>query len=53
MHDFMNFIALEIILKINLKKIKTDPGPILTQGNLLVALKYIYARYEKNPCNSE
>ena len=32
----MNFIALKIILKIN-KKIKTDPGLILTQGNLLVA----------------
>ena len=35
-HDFKNFNALKIILKIQ-KKIKTDPGPILTQGNLLVA----------------
>ena len=48
----MNFIALKIILKINKKKIKKDPGLILTQGTLLVAY-YIYARYEKNPCNSE
>ena len=47
-HDFMNFIA----LKINKKKIKTDPGLIFTQGTLLVAY-YIYARYEKNPRNSE
>ena len=31
----MNFIALKIILKI--KKVETDPGLILTQGNLLVA----------------
>ena len=43
----MNFNALKIFLKINKKNIKTDPGLILTQGNLLVA------RYEKNPCNSE
>ena len=28
----MNFIALKIILKINKKKIKTDPGLIFTQG---------------------
>ena len=35
-HDFMNFCALKIILKIH-KKIKTDPGLILKQGNLLVA----------------
>ena len=48
----MNFIALKIILKINKKKIKTDPGLIFTQGTLLVAY-YIYARYEKNPLNSE
>ena len=33
-------------------KIKTDPGLIFTQGTLLVAY-YIYARYEKNPRNSE
>ena len=33
----MNLIALKIILKIIKKKIKTDPGLILTQGNLLVA----------------
>ena len=51
-HDFMNFIALKIILKINKKKIKTDPGLIFSQGTLLVA-HYIYARYEKNPRNSE
>ena len=48
----VNFIALKIILKINKKKIKTDPGLIFTQGTLLVAY-YIYARYEKNPRNSE
>ena len=35
-HDFMNFNALKIIIKIH-KKIKTGPGLILTQGNLLVA----------------
>ena len=35
-HDF-HFIALKIILKINKKKIKIDPGLILTQDNLLVA----------------
>ena len=34
-HYFMNFNALKIILKIH-KKIKTDPGLILTQGNVLV-----------------
>ena len=34
-HDFMNFNTLKIIKKIH-KKIKTDPGLILTQGNLLV-----------------
>ena len=36
----------------NKKKIKTDPGLTFTQGTLLVAY-YIYARYEKNPRNSE
>ena len=37
-HDFMNFNALKIILKIHKKKIiKKDPGLILTQGTLLVA----------------
>ena len=36
-HDFMNFSALKIILKINRKKIRTNLGLILTQGNLLVA----------------
>ena len=35
-HDFMNFNALKIILKIH-KKNKIHPGLILTQGNLLVA----------------
>ena len=44
----MNFITLKIILKINKKKIMTDPGLIFIQGTLLVAY-YIYARYEKNP----
>ena len=34
-HDFMNFNALKIILKIH-KKIKTDLGLMLTQGNLFV-----------------
>ena len=33
----MNFNALKIIKKIHKKVIKKDPGPILTQGNLLVA----------------
>ena len=33
----MNFNALKIILKIYLKKSKTDPGLILTQENLPVA----------------
>ena len=47
----MNFNALKIILKIHKKIIKKDPGLTLTQGNLLVAY-YIYARYERNPCNS-
>ena len=36
-HKFMNFNELKIILKIYKKIIKTDPGLILTQGNLLVA----------------
>ena len=36
-YDFMNFNALIIILKIHKKQFKTDPGLILTQGNLLVA----------------
>ena len=36
----MNFNAPKIILKIN-KKLKTDPGLILTQGNLLVASTYV------------
>ena len=36
-HNFMNFNALKIHKKIHKKKIKTDPGLILTQGNLLVA----------------
>ena len=49
-HDFMNFNALKLILKIHKKK--TDPGLILTQGNLLVAW-YIYARYERNRCNCQ
>ena len=35
-HEFRNFNALKIILKIH-KKIKKDPGLILTQGNLLEA----------------
>ena len=35
-HDFINFNALKIILKIH-KKNKTDPGLILIQVNLLVA----------------
>ena len=35
-HDFMNFNALKIITKIH-KKIQTDPGLILTLGNLFVA----------------
>ena len=35
-HDFMNFNELKIIKKF-IKKIKTDPGMILTQGNLLLA----------------
>ena len=48
----MNFITLKIILKINKKKFMTDPGLIFIQGTLLVAY-YIYARYEKNPRNSE
>ena len=50
-HDFMNFNVLKLFVKL-IKKIKTDPGLILTEGNLLVAW-YIYARYEKHPCNSE
>ena len=50
-HDFMNFNALKNIKKIYQKKIKTDPGLILTQENLPLA-QYIYARYEKNPSNS-
>ena len=50
-HDFVNFNALKIILKIH-TKIKKDPGLILTQGNLLVAW-HIHARYEKYPCNSQ
>ena len=36
-HDFMNFNALKIILKIHKKRIKKDPDLTLTQGNLLVA----------------
>ena len=37
-HDFMDFNALKIILKIHKKnKIKKDPGLILTQGNLVEA----------------
>ena len=36
-HDFINFNALKIILKIHKKIIKRDSGLILTQGNLLVA----------------
>ena len=35
-HDFMNFSALKITLKIHKNIIKKDPGLILTQGNLLV-----------------
>ena len=35
-HDFINFNALKIILKIHKKIIKKDPGLTLTQGNLLV-----------------
>ena len=34
-HDFINFNALKIILKIHKKIIKKDPGLTLTQGNLL------------------
>ena len=48
-HDFMNFNALKIILKIHKKIIKKDQGLTLTKGNLLVA-KHISARYERNPC---
>ena len=36
-HDFMNFNALKIILKIHKKIVKKDPRLILTQGNPLVA----------------
>ena len=35
-HDFINFNALKIILKIHKKIIKKDPGLTLTQENLLV-----------------
>ena len=35
-YDFMNFNTLKIIKKF-IKKIKIDPGLIVTQGNLLVA----------------
>ena len=49
-HYFKKFNALKIILKIH-KKSQTDPGLILTQGNVLVA-QYIYARNETNPRNS-
>ena len=35
-HDFMNFNALKIILKIHKKIIKKDPGLILAQGYLQV-----------------
>ena len=35
-HDFMNFNALKIILKIHKKIIKKDPGLILAQCYLLV-----------------
>ena len=35
-HDFINFNALKIILKIHKKIIKKDPGLTLTQRNLLV-----------------
>ena len=35
-HDFINFIALKIILKIHKRITKKDPGLTLTQGNLLV-----------------
>ena len=42
-HDFRNFNALKIILKIHTKIIKVHPGLILTQGNLVVAY-YIHAR---------
>ena len=35
--DFINSNALKIILKIHKKKIRTDPGLILTQWNLLMA----------------
>ena len=36
-HDFINFNALKIILKIHKNIIKIDPGLILTHKNLLVA----------------
>ena len=51
LHDFMNFKALKLLKKF-FKKIKKDAGLIPTQENLLVA-QYIYARYERNPCNSQ
>ena len=48
-HDFMNFNALKIIQKIHKKKIKKDPGLILTKGNLLEALSTYVHDMKKIP----